>query len=108
MVRRKGVRHKKACATGKGSKVAYKKCLISSIRRTKISTSKSARRAFMMAAKHCKPLLVGKRPAKRAGRKGARKVGTRRRKPAALRVGSWSGNLPRRAERLSHSKYWTG
>lgn len=67
--RRKTTRRAAVCAPG--SKAKYKKCLIAKIRGTKITTMKSARRAFRVAAKKCRPLLgVVKR---RGGRKKSRK-----------------------------------
>jgi hypothetical protein len=51
MVRKKPVK--------RASKAKFKKCIIAKIRGTKISTPKSAQRAFRIAAKKCKHLLAG-------------------------------------------------
>ena len=74
MVRKRRTKRRKAAACAPGSKTKYKKCLIAKIRGTKITTMKSARRAFRAAAKKCRPILgVVKR---RGGRK---KKGRRKR-----------------------------
>ena len=116
MVRRKGARRKptRACRPVGGSKIskaAYKKCLISTIKRTKISTPKSARKAFAAAAKRCRVHLTGA-PVRRTTRRraGAKRRTTRRtstagRSTTSWSPGSWSGNIPRRADRAMRSKF---
>ena len=72
MVRKKS-RRRKAATCAPGSKAKYKKCLVAKIRGTKIVSMKSARRAFRIAAKKCRPLLgVVKRT--RSRRKKGRRV----------------------------------
>lgn len=72
----------------KGSKAAYKKCLLTTIRLTKISTPKSAQRAFSKAARHCKALLTGVTPQKR--KKTPRKPRSTRGAPKSSGWGSGS------------------
>jgi hypothetical protein len=92
----------------KGGKGALKGCIVAAIKRTKFTTPKSARRAFAAAAKKCRKALTGVAPRRRrrTGVRKARRTTRRRKSPARMNIGSWSGNLPRRAERMSHSKYW--
>jgi hypothetical protein len=86
MVRRKGGRRKTAakkvvkvhgkayvCKPTRGSKAKYKKCILTAIRTTKITTRKGAQKAFRAAAKKCSPLLVGVK-ARKGVRKGKRRV----------------------------------
>ncbi len=89
MVRRKGARRKTSskrkvvkmsgrayvCKPTRGSKAKYKKCILTAIRTTKITTRKGAQKAFRAAAKKCGALLVGVK-ARKGGRK--RKTGARR------------------------------
>jgi len=91
MVRRKGARRKTSkkvvrrvvgrqayvCKPIRGSKAKYKKCILTAIRTTKITTRKGAQKAFRAAAKKCGALLVGVK-ARKGGRKAKRKTGARR------------------------------
>ena len=109
MVRRKGGRRKTAskkvvkvhgkayvCKPTRGSKAKYKKCILTAIRTTKITTRKGAQKAFRAAAKKCSPLLVGVK-ARKGGRKrkGVRRV---RRSMRGLPTG-WSQRSTRGVSR---------
>jgi hypothetical protein len=96
MVRRKTSRRKgtvvkrgsKAyvCKPVKGSAAKFKKCILTAIRGTKITTKKGAQKAFRAAAKKCGMLLAGA-PRRKGGRKRTR---TARPSRAAFNVGRWS------------------
>lgn len=87
----------------KASKAAFKKCLINTIKRTKITTPKSARRAFQKASQHCRALVAG--TTRRVATKGRKRKTTRRARRTSARSherwsgGNWSGDMPRRAHR---------
>lgn len=60
------------CKPTMASRAKYKKCILSAIRGTKITTRKGAQKAFAKASKKCRAVLSGKAPAKRKGRKRAK------------------------------------
>ena len=115
MVRRKGGKRKTAsrkvmkvhgkayvCKPTKGSKAKYKKCILTAIRTTKITTRKGAQKAFRAAAKKCSPLLVGVKARKGGRRKKTRRVarGARMRFPASWQSRSTRGVSRRRMASL--------
>lgn len=64
------------CKPTAASKVKYKKCILTAIRGTKITTRKTAQKAFRAAAKKCGGLLTGMK----ARKGGRRKKSTRARR----------------------------
>lgn len=62
-----------ACKPTKASRAKYKKCILTAIRGTKITTRKGAQKAFARAAKKCRGLLTGKMPARRHKKSKKRK-----------------------------------
>ena len=76
------------CKPVKGSKAKFKKCILSAIRGTKITTKKGAQKAFRAAAKKCGALLAGA-PRRKGGRKKGRK--STRMSRALARAGGYSG-----------------
>lgn len=110
MVRRKGGKRKTAskkvmkvhgkayvCKPTKGSKAKYKKCILTAIRTTKITTRKGAQKAFRAAAKKCSPLLVGIK-ARKGGRR--KKVGRRVARGSRMRFpSSWQPRSTRGVSR---------
>lgn len=65
-----------------GGKRGYKKCIVNTMKRTKFTTPKSARRAFTRAAKKCRKLLTIRRAAQRTTRS---RKGTKRRRTTKAR-----------------------
>lgn len=66
---RKRVGTRRVARTPRAAKVAYKKCIVSAIKRAKISTPKQARKVFTAAAKKCRlACLVQKRCSAKTGR----------------------------------------
>jgi len=72
------------CKPVKGSATKFKKCILTAIRGTKITTKKGAQKAFRAAAKKCGVLLAGA-PRRKGGHKRTRRVAR-----AAFNVGRWS------------------
>lgn len=66
------------CKPTKAVRVQYKKCILTAIRGTKITTRKGAQKAFSRAAKKCRNILSGKAPRKVGRRKGGRRKGAPR------------------------------
>jgi len=60
------------CKPTKASRVQFKKCILTAIRGTKITTRKGAQKAFAKASKKCRAILAGKAPAKRRGKRRAK------------------------------------
>jgi hypothetical protein len=70
------------CKPTKALRTKYKKCILTAIRATKITTRKGAQKAFARAAKKCRAILSGKAPAHKRGRR----KGTRRKRAPRLTV----------------------
>jgi hypothetical protein len=109
MVRRKGTHKRKGsgvvkkkgyvCKPAKGSKAKYKKCILTAIHMTKITTRKGAQKAFRAAAKKCGALLTGVRPRRKSGRRVKRHY-ARRGLPTSWQARSTRGVSRRRMASL--------
>ena len=71
------------CKPTKALRAKYKKCILTAIRGTKITTRKGAQKAFNRASKKCRVLLSGVAP--RRGKKRGRKKGTSRLRVPGMR-----------------------
>jgi len=60
------------CKPTKALRTKYKKCIITAIRGTKITTRKGAQKAFRAAAKKCGAIFAGVKPRKTTRRKTTR------------------------------------
>jgi hypothetical protein len=83
------------CKPTAASKVKYKKCILTAIRGTKITTRKTAQKAFRAAAKKCGGLLIGMK----ARKGGRRKKSTRARRRVAGMPTRWQARSTRGVSR---------
>jgi hypothetical protein len=86
------------CKPTAASRVKFKKCILTAIRGTKITTRKGAQKAFRAAAKKCGGLLSGVKPRKGGRRKSTKRKTTRGRRVRGLPTG-WAQRSTRGVSR---------